>query len=87
MNPSPVQSPRDRRHVFAVALSLAGIAVLALSTTGVSAQAIYPANRAEILAGARFDFKVEFPNVPVEADVTVTINGRTPAEVFGKTTR
>ena len=85
MKPSPAQSPRDRRHVFAVALSLAGIAVLALSTTGVSAQAIYPANRAEILAGARFDFKVEFPNVPVEAEVTVTINGRTPAEVFGKT--
>lgn len=55
-----------------------------LTVTGALAQAIYPADRAEILAGSRFDFKVEFANVPVEGDVTVTINGRSPAEVFGK---
>jgi alkaline phosphatase len=52
-----------------------------------SAQAIYPAHRAEILAGARFDFKVEFPNTPAEADVTVTINGRPPTEVLGQAAR
>ena len=28
------------------------------------AQTIYPLDRAEILAGARFDLKVEFPGAP-----------------------
>jgi len=28
------------------------------------AQTVYPIDRAEILAGARFDFKVEFPASP-----------------------
>ena len=31
----------------------------------VCAQTIYPLNRAEILSGARFDLKVEFPGAPV----------------------
>jgi alkaline phosphatase len=63
---------------------LACLALLALTATGVRAQAIFPADRAEILAGSRFDFKVEFPNVANESDVSVMINGRTPADVFGK---
>ena len=56
----------------------------AVASAGAWAQAIYPVDRAEILAGTRFDFKVEFPNAPGEADVSVTINGRAPADVFGK---
>jgi alkaline phosphatase len=41
-----------------------------------AAQTIYPIDRAEILAGARFDLKVELPGPPVAADaVSVTING------------
>ena len=32
------------------------------------AQTIYPINRAEILEGSRFDFKVEFPNAPAAAE-------------------
>ena len=43
-------------------------------------QTIYPIDRAEILAGAKFDLKVEFP-VAAE-DITVTINGRDAAEVL-----
>ncbi|WP_353186616.1 alkaline phosphatase [Bosea sp. (in: a-proteobacteria)] len=50
------------------------------------AQTIYPINRAEILEGSRFDFKVEFPDAPASADVNVTINGKPAAEVFGKVT-
>ncbi|POR45351.1 alkaline phosphatase [Bosea psychrotolerans] len=50
------------------------------------AQTIYPINRAEILEGSRFDFKVEFPNAPTSADVTVTINGKPAADIFGKPT-
>jgi alkaline phosphatase len=78
-------SGQQRGHVVVVSVILAAVvALIGLSTTRVWAQAIYPANRAEILAGARFDFKVEFPKVPTEADVTVTINGRALADVFGK---
>jgi alkaline phosphatase len=57
---------------------------LGTATATASAQAVYPANRAEILAGSRFDFKVEMPKVATEADVTVTINGRAVADVFGR---
>ena len=48
------------------------------------AQTIYPIDRAEILAGAKFDLKVEFPDAPTEAAVTVRINGRPAHEVLGK---
>ncbi|MDR3374961.1 MAG: alkaline phosphatase, partial [Ancalomicrobiaceae bacterium] len=50
-----------------------------------AAQTIYPLNRAEILAGAKFDFKVEFPASPAASDVKVTINGEDAAKVFGGT--
>jgi alkaline phosphatase len=48
-----------------------------------AAQTIYPLNRAEILSGSRFDFKVEFPGSPPAANISVTINGRPAADVFG----
>ncbi len=35
--------------------------VAAAAATPAAAQTIYPITRAEILAGAKFDFKVEFP--------------------------
>ena len=49
-----------------------------------AAQTIYPLSRAEILAGARFDFKVEFPGGVAAADIKVTVNGRDAAQAFGK---
>jgi alkaline phosphatase len=67
-----------------VAQTLVALIALIAGSNSASAQAIYPLHRAEILAGSRFDFKVEFPNKPAEAEVTVTINGRAPAEAFGK---
>lgn len=63
-------------------ISAALLAVLASSP--LRAQTIYPLDRAEILAGSRFDLKVEFPGAPAEGDVTVTINGASPASVLGK---
>ncbi len=80
---------RDRQRIWAARRAcLLAVALLvgtaSLASTSASAQAIYPAHRTEILAGARFDFKVEFPNAPAAADTAVTINGRPPAEVFGK---
>src|SRR5262245_36299269 len=48
------------------------------------AQTIYPLNRAEILAGSKFDLKVEFPDAPAAAAVRVTINGADATTVTGK---
>jgi len=59
-------------------------AAMLASVAPATAQTIYPLNRAEILEGSRFDFKVEFPNAPTSADVKVTINGKPLAEAFGR---
>lgn len=48
------------------------------------AQTIYPLDRAEVMAGAKFDFKVEFPGAPAASDVRIRINGQDPAAFFGK---
>jgi len=45
-----------------------GLALGALANPG-QAQTIYPLNRAEILAGAKFDLKVEFPGAPAQSAV------------------
>jgi len=55
-----------------------------LVASAASAQTIYPLNRADILTGAKFDFKVEFPGAPEEAATKITIQGQTPAAFFGK---
>lgn len=61
------------------------IAVLAALSSALpaGAQTIYPLDRAEILAGSLFDFKVEFPGAPASDAVSVTVNGEDPAKVFG----
>ena len=67
-------------------LAAAGLAgALALMALPVQAQTIYPLNRAEILAGSKFDLKVEFPGAPEQAATRVTINGQDAASVLGKT--
>ncbi len=48
------------------------------------AQTIYPIDRADILAGSRFDFKVEYPGLQKADSVPVTINGEPYAKVLGK---
>ena len=45
-----------------------------LTLSAAQAQTIYPIDRAEILAGAKFDFKIEFPTRISPEDVRVTIN-------------
>ena len=47
------------------------------------ATTVYPIDRADILAGAKFDFKVEFDGVADPAKVKVTINGKDYASVIG----
>jgi alkaline phosphatase len=65
-----------------VAACLAGAAVS--SALPVEAQTIYPLTRAEIMAGAKFDLKVEFPGAPEQSAVKVTIDGQDAASVLGK---
>ena len=52
-----------------------------LHATPAAAQTIYPVTRAEILANAKFDLKVEVPST--KADISVTVNGRDAAQFFG----
>ena len=51
-------------------------ALLAGLCGAANAQTIYPLDRAEILTGARFDFKVEFPDGVTQDAATVTIKDR-----------
>ncbi|MBZ6074840.1 alkaline phosphatase [Microvirga puerhi] len=61
------------------------LAILAVvAVPGVAhAQAIYPIDRATILSGSKFDFKVELPKVVAQKDVKVTINGEDAEKVLG----
>ena len=65
------------------AAAYAGLALAPVAAPA-AAQTIYPINRAQILTGAAFDLKVEFPGAPASADVKVTINGDDAAKVLGK---
>ena len=64
-----------------LALVLAG---LALEVASVEAITIYPIDRAQILAGSRFDFKVEFDGVVGAADAKVTIDGADLSRALGR---
>ena len=48
------------------------------------ATTIYPIDRAEIMAGARFDLKVEFDSKLSAGAVRLTINGQDAAKVIGR---
>jgi alkaline phosphatase len=61
-----------------------GLAIWMAASTS-PAQTIYPIDRAEILTGTRFDFKVEFYGLADPAKVYVSLNGEDYAKAFGKT--
>ncbi|WP_058910535.1 alkaline phosphatase [Entomohabitans teleogrylli] len=48
------------------------------------AQTIYPIDRATMLAGGKFDFKVEFDEVVKPEDITIRINDQDYQQVLGK---
>jgi alkaline phosphatase len=62
-------------------ISLASATMLAGAA---NAATIYPLDRATVLAGSPFDFKVEFSKVVKPEDVKVTVNGADYDSVFGK---
>jgi len=59
------------------------LACAVVATMPAFAQTIYPLDRAEMLVGSKFDFKVEFPGAPTKEAVTITINGKDPAALLG----
>lgn len=65
------------RMIFAALAATTILAGTAQATT------VYPLDRATILAGSPFDFKVEFKGVLKAEDVKVTVNGQDYAAVFG----
>jgi alkaline phosphatase len=58
--------------------------IVFLWASPLSAQTVNPIDRAEILAGAQFDFKVELPGRVDPAKLKVTVNGADYAAVFGR---
>ena len=66
-----------KTNLLGVATALA----LCLGAGAAPAQTIYPIDRADILAGARFDLKVEFP--AGAEDVRLTINGQDAQALTG----
>jgi hypothetical protein len=69
-------------HRFAAAAACFAISIAGSAS---SAQTIYPIDRAEILSGARFDFKIEFSGLADPAKIAVSLNGQDYAKAFGKT--
>ncbi len=59
-------------------------AMLVIAISASCAQAVFPVDRADILAGARFDVKVEFPGLVAPGDAVLTVNGVDHASQFGK---
>ena len=68
------------RLIVALATLLASVTLFSPA----SAQTIYPLGRADILAGSKFDFKVEFPSVVKHSELKITINGEPYSSVFAQ---
>src|SRR5262249_41115780 len=73
--------PRARlpRHRLA-----AGLLLLFSRASPARAGAIYPIDRASVLAGSRFDLKVEFDQVVPKEQIRVTVGGLPAQAVFGR---
>lgn len=57
--------------------------VATLGAVPACAATVYPIDRADIVAGAKFDFKVEFKGVVDPGKVKVTVNGQDYSKVLG----
>lgn len=68
---------------FAPLLFIALWSGAALAQDAAEAPRIFPINRAQILSGEIFDFKVELPVGADPAKTVITVNGRSLAQTFG----
>ena len=60
------------------------LSMLSLTALPAAAATIYPIDRAQILAGSRFDFRVDFRGTVEPGRVSVTIDGQPYAAVLGR---
>ncbi|MEX8517617.1 MAG: alkaline phosphatase [Leptothrix sp. (in: b-proteobacteria)] len=67
-----------------IASTLAGCLLLSTFSLAAHAGALYPIDRASVLAGARFDLKVEFDASSPESALQVRLNGKPVAAQLGK---
>ncbi len=63
---------------------LSALAATTILAGAAQATTVYPLDRATILAGSPFDFKVEFKAVVKPEDVKITVNGQDYKTVLGK---
>ena len=68
-------------RLLGLALTLAGVTLAAASAGAIT---IYPIDRAQILAGSRFDLKVEFDGVVAASDAKITIDGTDLSAAVGR---
>lgn len=76
-----------QRRGFSMRMLLAAFAATTILSGGVQAAHaanVFPLDRATILTGSPFDFKVEFSSVVKPEDVKITVNGQDYKSVFGK---
>src|SRR5262245_40694952 len=66
---------------------LAGLLPILCLASPAWAGAIYPIDRASVLAGSRFDLKVEFDQVVPQDQIHVTVDGKPSEGVFGRPAR
>ena len=67
-----------------VALALPGLALAEGKEPAAPKAQIYPIDRATLLSGGKFDFKIEFPAEVKAEDVKILVNGEDYQTVFGK---
>ena len=60
------------------------LGLLLLAPAVDAATTIYPVHRAAIVAGSRFDFKVEFDRILKPEEAKITINGMDYAQALGR---
>jgi alkaline phosphatase len=63
---------------------LSALAATTFLVGAAQATTVYPLDRATILAGSPFDFKVEFKSVVKPEDVKITVNGQDYKTILGK---
>lgn len=80
-NLSPLSHVFSKKSLLRSATVLIPLSLLAQS---VFANTIYPINHATILAGGKFDFKVEFDEIVQPGDMKITINGEDYTQAFKK---
>ena len=69
-----MQINRKKSHVLSLALTLPGLALSGLA--GAAEVKIYPYNGAHLLAGQKFDLRVEVSGITAGQEATVTLDGQ-----------